>query len=355
MKKLTDVRFFWTFVKPHQLLFVTGLISVVAVVLCILQMGQSLRILIQSSDLSAFLPGLWGLAFWVCILAVASFGRSYSFAVLAERVVNDLKQAIFTNLMRLEMSFYDQQGAGEILSRFHKDTDTIQHFFSGPLGTAVRNLLMFVGGTVLLLQTSWSLTLVALATLPFIFIPIIICLRFYRRHSQRTLAAQEVEAHYVSESIHNIRLVQAFSYGHRALAHWLELLAEAENSAQKRYRARAWASSSIIMLVSLSIAGVLTAGVYSVHAGHMTPGQLAAFLFYAVVVAATASSFTEILADWQRVLVSRSRLEPLLDATPQRRPVYRPLPSVAGIIAVHHVNFAYPHQMSQPILSDVTL
>lgn len=352
--KLTEFRFFWTFIKSYKGLLFAGLISVVAVALCILQIGQSLRVLIQPSHVSGFLPSLWGLAFWVCGLAIASFGRSYSFACLAEEVVNDLKQAIFSNLMRLEMNFYDQQGIGEILSRFHRDTETIHHFFAGTLGTAIRNLLMLIGGVVFLLQTSLYLTLVSLAMLPLIFIPVFVLLRFYKRQSQKTQEIQGQESQYVVESVQNIRLVQAFNYGSIALARWTALLAIAEHSAQQRYWLRAWLSSTIIMLVSLSIAGILTAGVYSVYAGYMMPGELASFLFYAVIVAATGSSLAEIAAEWQRVLVSQERLDPFLRAIPQRFPIYQRLPSpLQGIIAVHHINFAYPNA-SQAALNDIT-
>jgi len=352
--KLTNFHFFWTFIRPYRRLLFAGLLSVVAVVLCILEIGQSLRILIQPSDLSGFLPSLWGLAFWVCGLAVGSFGRSYSFAWLAEKVVNNIKQSVFNNLMRLEMSFYDQQGTGEILSRFHKDTETIHHFLSGTLGTAIRNLLMLIGAIVLLLQTSWYLTLVSLGVLPFIFVPVFILLRFYRHRSQETQQAQGQESQYVVESVQNIRLVQAFNYGKIAFARWAGLLAMAESSAQQHYWLRAWFSSTVIMLVSLSVAGILTVGVYSVHAGYMVPGDLASFLFYAVIVAATGSSLAEIIAQWQGVLVSQERLELFLEATPQQLASYQRLPlRVQGIIAVHHINFAYP-TTSQPVLNDIT-
>ncbi len=359
---LRQLAFLKPYLASYRRQIFLALLALALAAFMVLALGAGVRHLIDQGFMSqpdqSLLKGLLGLFVLIGLLALASFGRTYYVTWLGERVVGNLRQHLFDHVLKLEISFFEQIRAGELISRLTTDTSLIQILLGTSAGLAIRNLMMFVGGLVMMITISPWLTFLSLLVVPLVILIVRIFGRRVRRFSK--LAQDRVAdlGGYIDECFNNIRTVQAFTHEDHDRKVFRDNSRTAFAAAIKRTLARSLLASVVIVVVFLAIAGVLWLGATEVYQHRMTVGQLSAFIFYAVVVAGSAGSFSEILGDLHRAAGASDRLIELLSIQPAFRDkaVSRTLPSLSsGTVAIHGVSFFYPSHPDRSVLEQITL
>ncbi|MEP9352487.1 ABC transporter transmembrane domain-containing protein [Xanthobacter sp. KR7-65] len=281
----------------------------------------------------------------VAVLALASAVRYYLVTTLGERVVSDLRSAVFARLVTLDGAFYDTARSGELTSRLTADTTQLKSAVGASASTALRNLVLCLGAIVMMVVTSPRLSGLVLVAIPIIVLPLVASGRKVRRlsrHAQDTLA--EASA-YAAEALNGMRALQSSSAEGAARGRFDAAVEEAFAAARGATRARAWLTGVGIFLVTASIVAVLWTGAQSVLAGTMTSGALSQFVLYAVLAAASLGNLSETWGEVSAAAGAAERIGELLKAEPQVRPPARPVPlpaRVSGAIRFDEVSFAYP-------------
>lgn len=344
---------------PRNLIF--SFLAVFVASLTVLGFGVGLRHFVDYgfSESSSF--GLTGsliaLFAIVLIMAFASYGRLYWVSQLSERVIADLRKEIFSHLLKQDLNFFETTSLGEIQSRLTTDTTLLQIVLGTSAPIALRNILIIFGGLIMLLLTSSFLTGISTIIIPLVLIPILVYgkrVQKYSRWAQDKTA--DVSAR-LEETFGAIRTVLAFCR-EPYMTHLFST--QVENTYQaslKRIEARARLTALVMVLVFSGIGAILWYGGHSVLQGHMTPGQLSAFLFYAAAVAGAAGSLSEIYGDVLRAAGGTERIFEFLDLeTTLKAPVeVQTLPSPPqGHLQFLNVSFSYPLRPHHPVLKDVS-
>jgi ATP-binding cassette subfamily B protein len=277
---------------------------------------------------------------------------------LGERVVADLRRDLFAHVIRLEPGFFETTRTGEVLSRLTTDTAVVQTVIGASVTQALRNVLLALGGLALLFVTNPKLTGLVLLVVPLVVLPIVVIGRRVRRLSR---AAQDRVADLgaaTEENLNAVRIVQAFAQEGNVAARVARLAEEAFAAASRYAFARALLGAIVICLVFGAIVVVLWIGGQDVLAGRITGGELASFVFYALVVASAVGGLSEIVGDLQRAAGATERLVELLETRPRIRAPERPtrLPARGrGVLRFERVTFAYPARPDRPVLVDFDL
>jgi ATP-binding cassette subfamily B protein len=294
----------------------------------------------------------------VVVLAAATFARSFLVSWIGERVAADIRRRVFDNVIELGPSFYEITPTGEVLSRLTTDTTLLQTIVGSSASMALRNLLLFVGGTVMMAVTSPKLTGLVALVVPLVVAPAIFFGRRVRRLSRLSQDRVGDVGAYVEETLNAVHTVQAF--GHQAIdrERFAGRVEDAFRTATRRVGARSALSAVVILLVFGAIGVILWIGGHDMLAGRVTPGELSAFVFYAVVVAASVGVLSEFLGDLQRAAGAGERLMELMRVRPAigtpADPEKLPHPP-RGAIAFEAVNFSYPSRPDRPALADFSL
>lgn len=352
----------WRFVRPYRLQVLGALAALVLAASTVLGLGFGLRRLIDegfasgsAETLDQTVLILLGVVF---LLAASSYARFSLVSWIGERVVADLRRAVFDRVISLSPAFFEINRSGEILSRLTTDTTLLQMVVGSSASIALRNFLLLVGGTLLLAITSAKLTGLVALVIPAVVLPILI---FGRRVRKLSRASQDRVADvgaYVDESLAAIRTVQAFGHEPDDRASFAERTEAAFLTAVERIKARAALTALVIVLAFGAVSGILWIGGHDVLAGRISPGELSAFVFYAVVVAGSVGAISEVIGDLQRAAGATERLFELLASEPEiAAPVNpRPLPKeVSGRIAFTGVEFSYPSRPDRPALQGFDL
>ena len=328
----------------------------------VLAMGVGLRILIDEglggSDLQQLNRALLYMVGMVVLLAIGTYSRFYLVSLLGERVVADIRRAVYNRIVRLSPGFFETTKTGEILSRLTTDTTLLQSVIGSQVSSALRNLLMLLGGIVMLLITSPKLTALVVLLVPVVVLPILFLGRRVRRLSRLSQDRVADIGGHVEETLNAVHTVQAF--GHEAIEgeRFGRRVEAAFAIALRRVRVRALLTACVILFVFAGVAGVLWVGGYDMLGGRISGGTLTAFLFYAVVVAGSVGSLSEVYGDLQHAAGAAERLAELLrtdsTVTTPARPL--PLPEPArGAVALQEVTFHYPSRPDDAALEDYTL
>jgi ATP-binding cassette, subfamily B, bacterial len=353
-----------SFAMPYRQPLVLAILSLTLAAIMVLSLGWGLRHLVDhgfeqanTSTLDAILMLMCGS---VILLAVASFGRSYYIGWVGERVASDLRQKVFNHLLSIDVGFFELVRPGDLVSRITADTTLIQVVLGGSAAAALRNFLLLLGGLIMMLATSLKLTLLTLIIVPFVLIPILIYGRRVRLLSRKTQDEIADVGGYLEETIAGIRTAQAFTHEEYDRAQFESKTESAFQTSIQRIHLRSLLACLVMILVFGGVSLVLWIGGRDVIAGKLEPGQLSAFIFYAILVASSAGSFSEIIADLQRAIGALDRLSELLttSSTLQQAKLSTqrklPIPS-SGVLAMHNICFAYPNNPEKPILNNITL
>ena len=348
-RDLGHLRGLLRFMRPYKLRTVAALLALIVSSGLVLGLGVGLRLLVdvgfasgQYQMLDRALVMLFG---GIALLAVAIYFRFYLVSWLGERVVADVRKAVYDHILALSPGFFEVTRTGEILSRLTTDTTLLQTVISSSMSVAIRNTFLFLGGAAMLAVTSPKLSGWVALVVPLVVVPIIVFGRKVRRLSRASQDRVADVGAYVDESLANIRTVQAF--GHEAVdrSRFHARAEEAYGTAMLRVRARAWLTTTVIILVFGAIGLILWMGAHDVISGTLSPGQLSAFVFYAILVAASVGALSEVVGELQRAAGATERLTELLQVksavAPPENPVPLPRP-IRGDVAMHEVTFRYP-------------
>ena len=292
------------------------------------------------------------------LLAVGTGLRYWLVTRLGEYVVADIRRAVFDKVMGMSPAFFERIMTGEILSRITTDTTLILSVIGSSVSVALRNLLMLLGGMVLLVLTSAKLSGLVLLIVPAVVVPIIVLgrrLRNLSRENQDWIAASSGSA---SEALTAVQTVQAYTHEPQTRAAFADVTERSLASARSRISTRAVMTVIVIFLVFAGIVGVLWIGARDVRTGAMSVGELIQFVIYAVMVAGSVGALSEIWGELMRAAGATERLVELLhtDDTVQDTPAPKALPRpVRGEIAFRDVTFHYPARPGVSALNGVSL
>ncbi|TPE53124.1 ABC transporter transmembrane domain-containing protein [Amaricoccus solimangrovi] len=292
------------------------------------------------------------------LLALGTAARFYLVTRLGERVVADIRRALFDKVIGLSPGFYEKIMTGEVLSRLTTDTTVVLSVIGSSVSIALRNILTLIGGLALLFWTSPKLTGLVLIGVPLVIVPILALgrrLRVLSRESQDRIATSTAQA---SESLLAAQTVQAYTHELASRARFGALTEAAFDAARRRILTRAVLTAIVIFLVFASIVCVLWIGARDVRTGIMSSGELVQFVIYAVMVAGSAAALSEIWGELQRAAGATERMVELLAAedtvTDPAEP--RSLPARArGEIVFEDVTFRYPSRPETAALSELSL
>jgi ATP-binding cassette subfamily B protein len=288
----------------------------------------------------------------------ATYTRFYNVSWLGERVTADLRRRVFDHLLTLPPSYFESGRTGAVISRLTSDTTLIESAIGSSLSIALRNLLILIGGLVMLFTTNLKLTLLVLGGVPLVVAPIVLFGRRVKRFARISQDRVADLGNRIDETIHEIRIVQAYGHEEADRRDFGGLIERGFATALARIRNRATLVAVVLVLVFGAISLILWVGGHDVLAGRITPGQLSAFVFYAALVGGSVGALSESWGDLQRAAGATERLLELLEARPDVAvpPAPTPLPEQPrGEIAFEAVNFRYPSRPDTPALDAFSL
>jgi ATP-binding cassette subfamily B protein len=294
----------------------------------------------------------------VSVMAASVAARVYLVTWVGERVVADIRKAVFSRVLKLEPAFFEVTRTGEVISRLTTDTSLLQVVVGSTLAIAVRNTLLVSGGLVMLAITSGKLALLVLLGVPLAVIPLWLLghrVRRLSRNSQDRIA--DIGA-MVDEVLYGIRTVQAFCHEQIDRRRYAEQVEAAFDAAIRRTRVSALLTATVMLLTFVAVSIVLWVGGHDVLAGRISGGQLSAFVFYALLVAGSVGALSEVAGDLLRAAGATERLLELLNTEPAitapAAPVLLPEPP-RGEVQLLDVTFRYPSRPDSPALSKLSL
>ena len=292
----------------------------------------------------------------VAMLAIGSSVRFYYVMWLGERVVADIRDALFKHLMELTPSFFETQKTGDVVSRLTADTTLIKSAFSSTASLALRNAVMLLGALAMMIYTSPGMSGLAMLAIPLVVLPLVFYGRRVRklsRAAQDTLAAS---AAYAQERLSGITAIQANTQEENTVAHFAASTREAFEAAQSRTLARSVLTFGIISIAFGSIVGLLWYGAQQVLSGTMSGGTLTQFLIYAILAASSLGQLSEVWGELQQAAGAAERIGELLDEKPRITSPLHPLvvvQPVRGAVAFDKVDFTYAANPKAPVLRDI--
>jgi ATP-binding cassette subfamily B protein len=292
----------------------------------------------------------------VAVLAVSSALRYYLVTTLGERIVADLRSDVFAHLTQLSLAFFDSARTGEIVSRLTADTTQIKAAVGASVSIALRNLVLFVGGAVMMVVTSPRLSLFVLGAIPVIVLPLV---GFGRAVRKRGRGAQDTLADasgYADELLGGMRTLQAFTNEKLAQSRFTAAVEQAYAAARGATRARAVLTAITIFLVFSSVVVVLWVGAQDVLSGSITAGRLGQFVLYAVFAAGGLGELSQVWGEIAQASGAAEKLFEILSAEPQIKAPARPVafPKSNGAVEFRNVTFAYPGRPNVTVLDHLS-
>ncbi|WP_127555620.1 ABC transporter transmembrane domain-containing protein [Saccharospirillum alexandrii] len=352
----------WPYLKRYRHLMLGAAAALVLTSGLTLALGQGVRLVIDQGILAESLSALNRTLGFVMVLVVAmavgTFVRFYLVTWLGERVSADLRADVFAHLVHMHPSYFEENASGDIMSRLTTDTTLLQSIIGSSLSFALRNALTVTGGLVMLLITNLKLSLVVLLGVPAVLIPVLYMGKQVRQLSRRSQDTVADVGSYAGEIIRQIKTVQSYAREPFEKAAFQVEVDAALEVARQRIRQRSILMAVVILLAFTAIAAMVWVGGYDVMTGTMSGGELAAFVFYAVMVAFGVAGVSEVYGEVQRAAGATERLmellaEPSIIVSPAEA---GPLDQEAeNHLTLNNVSFSYPSRPETNALSDVSL
>ena len=311
------------FLAPYRLMVLAALAALVFTATVSLILPLAVRRVVDAfeTDTAQLLDGYFAAALGLAgLLALGTGLRYYLVTRLGERVVADIRKAVFDRMIGMSPAFFEKIMTGEVLSRITTDTTLILSVIGSSVSIALRNVLIFLGGLGLMLLTSAKLTGLVLLLVPLVVVPIIVLgrrLRVLSRENQDWIAASSGNA---SEALLSVQTVQAYTHEGPSSASFADATEKSFDAAKRRIGTRAVMTVIVIVLVFAGVVGILWIGARDVRGGAMSVGELVQFVIYSVMVAGAVGALSEIWGELQRAAGATERLVELLNAAAAPRP-----------------------------------
>lgn len=351
-----------TFISPYRWRVAAALVALVATASLTLSVGYGVRMLIDQGFAQQSLHELTNAIQFIvgvtlCI-AIGTFFRFYLVSSVGERVSADIRLAVFNHVITLHPSYFETNSSGDIMSRLTTDTTLLQSIIGSSFSMAMRSALMCVGAIIMLFATNFKLTLIVLASVPFVLVPILVYGRRVRALSRQSQDSMADVGSYAGEAIEHIKTVQSFSSEQHEKAAFAVEVEKAYEIGRQRVKQRAILISGVIVIVFSAIAGMLWVGGSDVIHGKMSAGDLGAFVFYAIMVASSTATISEVLGELQRAAGATERLIEILQVESDIRAPsqHQSIPAdIPAEVSFDSVNFNYPSRPNQPAIKGLNL
>lgn len=338
------------FIAPYRKQVAGALLALIVTAGITLSMGQGIRLLVDQGFMTRsphLLNQSIGLFMVLVVgLAIGTFSRFYLVSWIGERVVADIRRQVFNHLVYLHPGFYENNRSSEIQSRLTADTTLLQSVIGSSLSLFLRNALMVVGGIVLLFITNPKLTSIVVIALPLVLAPILVFGRRVRSLSRQSQDRIADVGSYVSETLGQIKTVQAYNHQVQDEQRFSVTVEQAFDTARKRIAQRAWLITLVIVLVLGAVGVMLWVGGMDVIAGRISGGELAAFVFYSLIVGSAFGTLSEVIGELQRAAGAAERIAELLRSENIIQPPASGLVTlparVRGDLRLEGVRFSYP-------------
>ena len=351
------------FLAPYRWQVGAALLALIVTAAVTLSMGQGIKLLVdrgfmtQSPHQLNQSIGIFMLM--VLGLAIGTFARFYWVSWIGERCVADIRREVFNHLVYLHPGFYENNRSSEIQSRLTADTTLLQSVIGSSLSMFLRNLLMVIGGVVLLFITNPKLTSIVVIALPFVVAPILIFGRRVRNLSRLSQDRVADIGSYVSETLGQIKTVQAYNHQVQDERRFATTVEDAFDTARKRIFQRSWMITVVIVLVLGAVAVMLWVGGMDVIAGRITGGELAAFVFYSLIVGSAIGTLSEVIGELQRAAGAAERIAELLSSQNIIQPPSIGLVTlperIKGELQLQNVRFSYPSRPDSYAINGLSL
>ncbi|MDP2493746.1 ABC transporter transmembrane domain-containing protein [Shimia thalassica] len=362
-KRVGALRELAPFIAPYKILAFMALLALMLTACVSLVLPVAVRRVVDNfgTESDALLDKYFLAAMgFASLLAVGTALRYLLVTRLGEFVVADIRKAVFDRVLSMSPTYFEKIMTGEVVSRITTDTTVIQSVIGSSVSIALRNVLLFFGGLVLMLITSAKLTGMVLLIVPAVIVPILVLgrrLRKLSRENQDWIAESSGNA---SEALLSVQTVQAFTNEPRARRSFADITDLSLQAANRRINTRAIMTMIVIFLIFSGVVGVLWIGARDVRAEGMSVGALVQFVIYSVMVAGSVGALSETWGELQRAAGATERLVELLSAKDSVQDPASPKTLVApvrGEITFDDVSFAYPARPGTQALDhvDVTI
>ncbi|WP_394177598.1 ABC transporter transmembrane domain-containing protein [Yoonia maritima] len=360
-KRISALKALWPFLKPYKLNIIGAGLALIFTATISLVLPIAARLIVDnfSAEDGAMLEQHFTtMLFFAGLLALGTAVRYFLVTRLGERIVADIRKAVFGRMIGMSPAFYERVMTGEVLSRITTDTTLILSVVGSSASIALRNILIFLGGVVLMLLTSVKMSIMVLWPIPVVLIPMMILGRRVRSLSKENQDLIAESSGGASEQLLSAQTVQAFTHEDRSRAKFDEVTEQSYRSARRRIMTRALLTALVIFMVFAAIVMFLQMGSQDVRTGETTEGGLVQFMIYTIMVGGAVAALSEVWGELQRAAGATERLVELLTIEDTVQDPAEPdavAAPVKGGLTFDNVHFSYPSRSDIPALHGVNL
>ena len=344
------------FIKPYKKVALIAGIALILSSIAFLLLGQGIKLFIDEGLYTLNSKAMLTIFFVLLIMVVSTFVRFYFVSWIGERVSNDVRLAVFKHLLTLHPHYFELNRSGEINARLTTDTTLLQSIFGFSISMALSSALLFLGGLTMMLITNLKLALIVLISVPIILLPMIIYGRRLRSLSRQSQDRVADIGTYAGEIVQNIKVVQSFTREPEESKAFSIEVEKAFTAAKQRIMQSSLLIAAAMILVFTGLGAMIWTGGRDVTSGIITAGELAAFVFYAIMVARSVAVISEIYGQLQRAAGATERLIELLTEESQIIAPANPKKLSKGPLSLsfQNVSFSYPSRAEQYAIEDIS-